>query len=72
MIADPQYKLSRLLQHMYQIVWPIVMGGCNINRDTAKSLRAAGEWEKVELGKGKDEVGWEMLVHIVGRLVKAK
>lgn len=71
-VADPQYKLSRILQNMYQMVWPILMGGCNVNRDTTRSLREAGAWETFELGKGKGEVGWEMLGHIVGRLVKAK
>jgi len=48
------------------------MGGCNVTRDTRKSLMAAGEWEKVDLGKGQGEEGWETLGHIMGRLVKAK
>lgn len=71
-IADEQYTLSRVLQHIYNLAWPHLMGNCNVTRDTGKSLRNAGEWEKVDFGRGKDEVGWEMLGHIVGRLVKAK
>jgi hypothetical protein len=69
-VARPEYQLSRLLQNIYEIIWPIFLGGCNINRDTAKSLNEAGSWSKVELGRAEDEVGWEILGHVVGRLVK--
>jgi len=71
-IAEPKYPLSRLAQHMYQIFWSMVFPGCNITRDTKSTLLSLGEWEKVELGKGPREEGWEMLGHIIGRLVKRK
>jgi hypothetical protein len=71
-IADKQYPIVRALQAVYQIVWPSLMGNCNINRDTGRVLKEAGEWESFELGKGEGEVGWETLGHVVGRLVKKK
>ena len=68
--ADPRYWASRWLQEVYQLLWPLVMGGCNINRDTADILRGVGSWESVTLGRMRRDVGWEMFGHVVGTLVK--
>jgi len=68
--VEPQYRTLRLLQNIYDIMWPFVLGGCHINRDTADSLKRAGSWEKVDLGRKKGEVGREMIGHIAGKLIK--
>ncbi|KAI8710470.1 hypothetical protein NCS52_01564000 [Fusarium sp. LHS14.1] len=69
-VAEPKYPIPRLLQHAYNIVWPFFLGGCNIKRDTAEVLKRAGTWETVDLDRKNGEGGWEMLGHIVGKLVK--
>lgn len=55
-----------------QIVWPYMMGGCQLTRDTAKLLREAGDWETVDLGAPKGEAWYEPIPYTMGRLVKAK
>jgi hypothetical protein len=57
---------------MFEVVWPTLMGGCNINRDSGKYVREAGPWTMVELRSEQNEFGWEMLGHAVGRLVKQR
>lgn len=69
-LADPKYPLSRGLQGLFQLIWPTVAGGCCVNRDTEKYVKESGSWSKVELTKGDGEFGWELLGHVVGRLVK--
>lgn len=68
-LADQKYPLSQHLQGAFQLLWPTLFGS-NINRDTARYVRDAGNWSRVELAKAEGEVGWEMLGHVVGRLVK--
>lgn len=70
-VAEPKYNISRLLQNVYNIVWPFFFGRCNIKRDTAEALKRAGTWDLVDLGRRNGEEGWEMLGHIVGKLVKS-
>lgn len=69
-LADQKFPFARSIQGMFEVVWPTLMGGCNVNRDTGRYVREAGPWTTVELGRGQNEVGWEMLGHAVGRLVK--
>lgn len=63
--------LSRCVQNMYQVVWPYVLQGCSLDRDTAKTLREAGEWAKVDLQLPGEEDAWQTFPRISGRLVKA-
>lgn len=69
-LADPKFPPARWTQGIFEIVWPTLMGGCNINRDSRSYVSQAGPWRMVELGRGLNEFGWEMLGHVVGRLVK--
>ena len=57
---------------MYNTVWPILLGNCHLNRPTAKLLKGAGDWAKVELETPKKEDAWLVIPRISGRLVKAK
>ncbi|KAL8689960.1 MAG: hypothetical protein Q9218_004492 [Villophora microphyllina] len=63
--------LVRGVQNVYQIVWPYVLAGCCINRDTATVLREAGEWRTVELKEAGPEDAWMTFPRVSGRLVKA-
>lgn len=42
-----------------------------MNRDTAKTLREAGEWAKVDLRLPPDEEGCQTFPRVWGRLTKA-
>lgn len=69
-LADQNFPLARRIQGIFGIFWPTLMGGCSIGRDSGKYVKEAGSWATVELERGKGELGWEMLGHVVGRLVK--
>lgn len=40
-LADMKFPLARWIQGMFEVVWPTLMGGCNINRDSG-GLREGG------------------------------
>lgn len=69
-VVDDKYPLSRWVQRTFQLVWPTLFGGCNLTRDTARYIREAGPWSRVEVGKGDGEFGWELLGHATGRMIK--
>lgn len=56
---------------LYNILWPFFLGGCELNRKTDEWLKQAGEWERIELEGGTGESGFEVIPHVMGRLVKA-
>jgi hypothetical protein len=51
-------------------VWPYFLGGCSITRDSAKWLREAGTWSKVDLREPEDESSYAVLPHVSGVLTK--
>jgi SAM-dependent methyltransferase len=61
--------IARFLQGFYMLVgrWKFWMGGCCLNRDTERALRAAGEWREVDL---KLTNSWSTIPQIVGCLIK--
>ncbi|KAL9007367.1 MAG: hypothetical protein Q9173_007342 [Seirophora scorigena] len=66
--------VSSKVQDIYNIVWPYVLSNCHMNRDTARTLREAGEWATNELQRlPLDEDEWQALAlpHIRGHLTKA-
>lgn len=63
--------ISSFMQSMYMLVWPYLLGNCHLDRDTAKTLREAGNWAKVDLEIPTDEEGWQVIPRIKGRLIKA-
>jgi len=56
---------------MYNVTWPVLMGGCELNRKTDEWLKQAGEWERIELEGRKGATGYEVIPDVMGRLVKA-
>ena len=52
--------------------WNLVMGGCELNRDTVGALRAAGGksgWKKFDL---EHYESWSPSPYVVGELVKSE
>lgn len=62
--------VSGLVQRMYNIVWPFATGGCNLDRPTARYLKGAGEWSRIELAEPGREDAWTVLPRVSGVLVK--
>ncbi|KAF8428156.1 S-adenosyl-L-methionine-dependent methyltransferase [Tirmania nivea] len=72
--AVPDHKvmsMEGILQGLYNIPWPLFLGGCELNRKTDEWLKQAGEWGKIELERRKGETGYEIMPEVVGVLVKA-
>ncbi|KAI1737011.1 S-adenosyl-L-methionine-dependent methyltransferase [Xylaria scruposa] len=60
----------RLYQRFLNLVWPHFIGGCEMCRDTEKTLREAGPWAKIDLGQPPAEMWYHCLPHILGVLTK--
>ncbi|KIX03843.1 uncharacterized protein Z518_07396 [Rhinocladiella mackenziei CBS 650.93] len=62
--------LARLMQIIYHLLgWKFFLAGCEMNRDTAASLKRAGAWEAVDL---KTHFEWSALPYLAGTLTKRK
>ena len=55
---------------VYNLVWPLFVGNCYLNRPTGKYLLEAGSWSTIELDMPKEEDAWMVFPHVSGRLVK--
>ncbi|KAL9609800.1 MAG: hypothetical protein Q9167_005454 [Letrouitia subvulpina] len=62
--------LSRIVQNLYNRVWPFFVGNCHLNRNTQQSIMQAGDWEKIELTIPTSEDAWTIFPRIYGRLWK--
>ncbi|KAI0549908.1 S-adenosyl-L-methionine-dependent methyltransferase [Xylaria curta] len=60
----------RLYQRFLNLVWPHFIGGCEMCRETEKTLREAGPWAKIDLGQPPAEMWFHCLPHILGVLTK--
>lgn len=49
-----------------------MLGNCHLNRPTDEYLMKAGDWDKVDFLKYKDEKDFAVIPHIYGRLTKPK
>ncbi len=52
------------------LFWPHFIGGCSITRDTARWLKEAGSWSKINLKQPEDEPSYVMVPHRMGVLTK--
>ncbi|KAG0138390.1 S-adenosyl-L-methionine-dependent methyltransferase [Tuber indicum] len=71
-VRNGKCSVSGLLQGFYQILWPRMLAGCNINRRTSEILLRAGQWDVNDLVDLKEEEHWAIMPHICGRLVKSR
>ncbi|KAI1203368.1 S-adenosyl-L-methionine-dependent methyltransferase [Nemania serpens] len=60
----------RAYQRMINLVWPYVIGGCEMCRETEKSLREAGPWTTIDIGQPPVEPWYHCLPHILGVFTK--
>ncbi|KAI1112643.1 S-adenosyl-L-methionine-dependent methyltransferase [Nemania sp. NC0429] len=60
----------RAYQRIINLVWPHLIGGCEICRETEKSLRAAGPWSHIDIGQPPVEQWYHSLPHILGVFTK--
>ncbi|KAI1750841.1 S-adenosyl-L-methionine-dependent methyltransferase [Xylaria castorea] len=59
-----------LYQRFLNIVWPRFIGGCEMCRQTEKTLREAGPWANINIGQPSGEPWYHCLPHILGVLTK--
>jgi SAM-dependent methyltransferase len=60
--------VARLFQSLYGVLgWSFFLGDCHLNRDTERTLKEVGDWERVELERS---FCWAPLTYISGTLVK--
>lgn len=55
---------------VYNLVWPILVGNCQLDRPVGRYLLEAGSWSTIELDMPKEEDAWMVLPRVSGRLVK--
>lgn len=60
----------RAYQVLLNVFWPRCIGGCQLGRDTERSLRAAGEWTHVDLAYADTENWCGVCPHTFGILTK--
>ncbi|KKA30074.1 hypothetical protein TD95_005033 [Thielaviopsis punctulata] len=63
-------RAMRWYQWFVNLLWPVVVGGCDIHRDTEATLRAAGDWSVFDVTEQADEPWCKMVPHIRGVLIK--
>ncbi|KAK0720910.1 S-adenosyl-L-methionine-dependent methyltransferase [Lasiosphaeris hirsuta] len=59
-----------LYQAFLNLIWPHCIGGCELRRDTATTLREAGPWSLIDLSQPPQEPWFSSLPHIYGILTK--
>ncbi|KAL9128917.1 MAG: hypothetical protein Q9217_002507 [Psora testacea] len=69
--VESKDPLSRAVQGIYQVLWPYLMGNCNLTRPTGDYILKAGEWSTADMTTPEKEDPWMVIPHISGRLVKA-
>jgi hypothetical protein len=52
------------------LIWPHLVGGCEMTRDTEKWLKAAGPWSNVDLRMLEGEPWYFTMPHLIGVLTK--
>ncbi|KAB5554397.1 hypothetical protein GE09DRAFT_1120795 [Coniochaeta sp. 2T2.1] len=57
-------------QAVVNVFWPRCLGGCQLRRDTERSLRAAGQWTNIDLVFTEGEQWCTVCPHILGTLTK--
>ncbi|CAN8105632.1 unnamed protein product [Discula destructiva] len=60
----------RVYQAFINLFWPHMIGGCELCRNTSKTLLEAGPWSDIDLAQPKGEPWYHPLPHIIGTLTK--
>ncbi|KAI1270157.1 S-adenosyl-L-methionine-dependent methyltransferase [Xylariaceae sp. FL1019] len=64
------YWWLALYQRFINLVWPTLIGGCEICRPTEQTLRNAGSWSSVDIGQPPVEPWYHLVPHILGVFTK--
>lgn len=68
--AEAHCSVAFDLPGFVNLVWPHFLGGCELCRDTEKSLRAAGIFKEVDFVQPVDQPPYQVLPHKIGVLIK--
>ncbi|KAI0471270.1 S-adenosyl-L-methionine-dependent methyltransferase [Xylaria cf. heliscus] len=60
----------KLYQRIINIAWPHFIGGCQLCRETGKTLREAGPWTNIDIGQPPTEMWYGTVPHITGVFTK--
>ncbi|KAI0110821.1 S-adenosyl-L-methionine-dependent methyltransferase [Nemania sp. FL0031] len=60
----------RAYQRFVNIAWPVCIGGCQLCRQTGKSLKEAGPWTSIDIGQPPAEPWYQLVPHILGVYTK--
>ncbi|KAK2058276.1 methyltransferase domain-containing protein [Colletotrichum caudatum] len=60
----------RLYQRFVNLVWPRALNGCQLCRDTGKTLRSAGPWADIDVSQPPTEPWYQIVPHIFGTFTK--
>ncbi|KAI1418516.1 S-adenosyl-L-methionine-dependent methyltransferase [Hypoxylon sp. FL1857] len=60
----------RAYQRFLNIFWPHFLGGCTLCRQTEKTLREAGPWEKIDVAQPTIERWYQVVPHRLGVFTK--
>ncbi|KAF2853350.1 S-adenosyl-L-methionine-dependent methyltransferase [Plenodomus tracheiphilus IPT5] len=64
------YWPMQLYQMFVNLFWPHALGGCQLCRNTQKTLREAGAWTKIDLEQPPEEPWHATVPHVFGTLIK--
>ncbi|ROW00733.1 hypothetical protein VMCG_06542 [Cytospora schulzeri] len=65
--SDP---VTRVVQWIWCLLWPTVVGGCRLDRVTKEALVRAADWERVEVEM--DMLAQDPMPRLWGRLIKPR
>lgn len=55
---------------LINLIWPHIMGGCSLRRDTASTVRNAGTWSEIDISRPDGEAWYHAAPHLLGVLRK--
>lgn len=66
-----QFRLTfSIAKALVNLFWPLCLGGCQLRRNTERSLREAGPWSDINLGISEKDNWCTVTPHIFGILTK--
>lgn len=63
-------RMIILYQRFLNLLWPSMLGGCELRRETGLYLREAGPWSNVDLAQPVAEPWCHVVPHVLGILTK--
>jgi hypothetical protein len=70
-IRNREFFPTTVYQWCLDWVWPTLLSGCHLSRDTDKVLREAGQWDTVTLKRSESYLWFAPIQFLFGLMVKA-